>query len=222
MDLDLKILVYYTTEEVAEHNSAEDCYVIIGQLVYDLTALIVEYRGPLAEPLIAAAGENISHWFDLGTLNVKTFVHPEYNIRVPYTPMGRFVHVPPSEPVSSWSTNIVNPWWRNPQYIVGKVSQKARQIRVVNFLTSQEHILKICIEETLMEVLRRYLAFNSHAESYTWKSLVKGKLVSLNMHQTLEENGIVDEEAIFEELGIELDECIPTLHLYFNDDLTVA
>lgn len=34
----------------------------------DLTELIVANRGPLADPLIAAAGTDVSHWFSLAQL----------------------------------------------------------------------------------------------------------------------------------------------------------
>lgn len=34
----------------------------------DLTELIIANRGPLADPLIAAAGTDISHWFSLSSL----------------------------------------------------------------------------------------------------------------------------------------------------------
>lgn len=31
---------------------------------------------------------------------------------------GRFIHVPPSEPCTTWNTNFGVPWWRNPKYVV--------------------------------------------------------------------------------------------------------
>ena len=64
----------------------------------------------------------------------------------------------------------------------------------------------------------RYLELNNHAASYTWKRL--GKV--LDMSKNLAENGIIDDRAELLELGIDLDEYIPALHLYFNDDLTIA
>ena len=41
------------------------------------------------------------------------------------------------------------------------------------------------------------------------------------MNLTLLENGIIDETKECEELGIDPDEYIPAIHLYFNDDLTI-
>lgn len=42
------------------------------------------------------------------------------------------------------------------------------------------------------------------------------------MDKTLEENEIPDEASEFERLSIEEEFYFPILHLYFNDDLTVA
>eukprot|EP00752_Nemacystus_decipiens_P004964 g4516.t2 len=48
------------------------------------------------------------------------------------------------------------------------------------------------------------------------------KFVPAHMDQTLEENGIVDDDVAFEKLGIDDDGYMPVLHIYFNDDLTIA
>ena len=68
------------------------------------------------------------------------------------------------------------------------------------------------------EILDRYLSHNSHAYSYTWKRLGK----PLNMALTLGENGIVDESDELISLGMDPEEYIPAIHLYFDDDLTMA
>ncbi len=67
----------------------------------------------------------------------------------------------------------------------------------------------------------RYLEeFNFHVKSYTWKRLGK----PLNMKKTVIENGVLEAEALDEmlHLGIDPDDHVPTLHIYFNDDLTEA
>jgi hypothetical protein len=46
-------------------------------------------------------------------------------------------------------------------------------------------MLAVCAEESLAEVRSRYIKYNAHALSYTWKRLGR----SLNMELTLEENG---------------------------------
>lgn len=111
---------YYTSDEVAMHNCAEDCWVSIFDNVYDITKLILANRSVLSEPLIREAGKSISHWFNEKTKDVKTFIDPVQNIEMPYTPHGRFIHVPPSDP-REWSTKYELPWWKDESYIVGRV-----------------------------------------------------------------------------------------------------
>jgi hypothetical protein len=84
-------------------------------------------------------------------------------------------------------------------------------------LSKQDDTIKVAKEETMNEILDRYLPLNSHAASYTWKRLCQ----PLDMDLTLEENGIEDETDEYKELNIEPDSYIPCIHLYYNDDLTV-
>ena len=42
------------------------------------------------------------------------------------------------------------------------------------------------------------------------------------MSLNLEQNGIPDEREELVELDIQDDEYIPAIHMYFNDDLTIA
>jgi len=79
-------------------------------------------------------------------------------------------------------------------------------------------VLEVASEESINEILDRYTPINSHAASYTWKRL--GKV--LDMAKNLTENGMIDEREELTELGINHDEYIPAIHLYFNDDLTIA
>ncbi len=68
---------YFTQEEIAQHNSGDDCWVSIFDKVYNLTSLIANNRNALSMPLIEAAGTNISHWFNEKTGDYKTFVDPK-------------------------------------------------------------------------------------------------------------------------------------------------
>ena len=70
----------------------------------------------------------------------------------------------------------------------------------------------------MTEVLHRYLLYNQHAASYTWK--YDGR--NLDMDKTLDDNGIKDEDEEFYELGMNADQHLQSIHLYFNDDLTEA
>ena len=85
-------------------------------------------------------------------------------------------------------------------------------------LTKHDDVLEVCSEETLNEILDRYLELNEHAASYTWKRLGR----PLDMDRTLEENEIPDETAEYLDLGIDEEAYVPAVHLYFNDDLTIA
>ena len=42
------------------------------------------------------------------------------------------------------------------------------------------------------------------------------------MNKNLVENGVADETATFEDLHVPTEAFIPVLHVYWNDDLTVA
>lgn len=44
----------------------------------------------------------------------------------------------------------------------------------------------------------------------------------MNMTLTLAENGIPDESATMENLNIDEEQHLPILHVYYNDDLTIA
>ncbi len=88
---------------------------------------------------------------------------------MPYTPNGIFLHVPPPEPVTDWRNDFGTPWWRDEQYCIGNLSACTRKIQVVNTLNQQSTNLEVCSEETLGEILDRYLDYNAHAGSYTWK-----------------------------------------------------
>ena len=85
-------------------------------------------------------------------------------------------------------------------------------------LTTHEDILEVASEESINEILDRYLEINTHAASYTWKRLGR----ELDMNKNLSQNDIPDETEELLELGIDLDDYIPAIHLYFDDDLTIA
>ena len=77
---------------------------------------------------------------------------------------------------------------------------------------------QVCSEEILDEILERYLKYNAHANSYTWK--YDGN--NLDMKRTLSENGIKDDDEDFYILSMNDDTFLQAIHLYFNDDLTEA
>eukprot|EP00439_Symbiodinium_sp_Y106_P050358 s1466_g6.t1 len=174
------------------HNTSHDCWVSFFGKVYDLTPLLKEYDGPLAQPIIAAAGSDISFWFDEATGKPKMHVNPDTGLQEIYCPWGRYIHAAASGmtcsqgPESDWGTDFAVAWWENPRYLIGLRSARTRK---VNLLTKQKNTLEVPVEETVTEIQERYLEHNAHAGSYTWKRLGK----PLNMEKTLAENGMEDE-----------------------------
>ncbi|CAN0405070.1 unnamed protein product [Ascophyllum nodosum] len=254
---------YYTPQDVALHNCAEDCWISLFGQVFDLTEMVLSNRGPFVDSLIMAAGTDVSHWFSIATpaqkgrkqarsvktgkvipsdaanlggndggkfsprsskqtYEPRTYVNPQTGLTVPYLPMGRFLHVPPNFPTTKWRTNLGLPWWRDQKRVIGKLTRKARPLRVLNVLTQQEGHLLVACEDTMDDILERYLEQNAHARSYTWKVLQDGAFVPAVMGKTLEENGIVDDDLELERLGLDEDGFTPVIHIYFNDDLTIA
>ena len=102
--------------------------------------------------------------------------------------------------------------------MIGNLTKRTRPIRIINTLTKHDDVLTVGSEEILNEILDRYLELNQHAASYTWKRLGR----PLDMEKNLEQNDIPDDRDEFISYGIDEDEYIPAIHLYFNDDLTIA
>lgn len=55
--------------------------------------------------------------------------------------------------------------------MVGRLTRKVLKVRIINTLTRHDDVLECAHEETLNEILDRYLSINVHAASYTWKRL---------------------------------------------------
>lgn len=218
---------FFTTKEVRDHAFADDAFVSLNGKVLDLTPLIQKYlKRPkyafLVQPLIEAAGTDISHWWDPENDDMRTCVEENTGMRTYFQPHGRFAHVPTIYPDSNIDVEYDIPWWKDPQYVVGVLTRKTRKIRIVNTLNSHEITLEVCAEETLQEIIDgRFLQINAHANSYTWKRL-DPKPRELDLSKTLEENGIQDETEAFESLGLNAEYYIPAIHIYFDDDLTEA
>lgn len=133
---------FFTPSEVAQHNRPEDCWVSFLGEVYDLTKVVKANPGVLSEPILRAAGSDISHWFDDDTRDIRSWTNPVTNAQEYYTPQGRFVGVPPQGPVTGVDTTSDLPWWRNSVLKVGFLSKKTRTIRLKNILTQQ--VRSIC------------------------------------------------------------------------------
>ena len=88
-------------------------------------------------------------------------------------------------------------------------------------MNQQEDIIDVCSEDDITTIMNnRYMEYNKHGGSYTWKALVHDTIINLDMNQTLQQNCIIDESESFEKVGLEVNFYLPTLLLYYNDDFT--
>ena len=204
--------------EVMAHNTSQDCWVSFLGHVYDLTSLVKDHSNEFEyQPIIKAAGTDISHWFNPKTGDIRTIIDPETELETPHLAVTELLDVPKVDPGLGF-VPPAKPWWKDESRIIGNLSKKPRWIRIVNTLTKLEDKIEVAGEESLWDILARFKKINSHAESYTWKFL--GRM--LTMEKTLDQNGIFDESAKFARLNLDYDMYIPSIMIYFNDDLTVA
>ncbi|GBF98786.1 hypothetical protein Rsub_11368 [Raphidocelis subcapitata] len=228
---------YYTPQEVSMHNTPNDCWVSFLGGVYDLTRVLKasgKWVGLQIESCSVSTAQRqqrrLRRRFDPATGDVRTYVHPDTQLRVPYCPQGEFVHLSPMWPCTEVDCGGQQPWWRDPLLRVGTLSDATRVVRIKNVLTGQEDALEVPGEEVVAEVQQRYLAANAHAGSYAWKALVRRggapsaplEWAELDLNKTLDANGLPDERAAYEAAGLPGDEAVPVLHVYWCDDLTVA
>jgi hypothetical protein len=149
----------------------------------------------------------------------KRAVDSQKNLFWWHCPLGRYLHIPPITPDSNWDSESFSlPWWKDESLRIGKLTEKTRKLRVINLYTKDDDVIDVCSEETLNEILDRYLDLNEHAASYTWKRLGR----PLDMDRNLEDNEIPDETAELIDLNINEHAYIPAVHIYYNDDLTIA
>eukprot|EP01086_Lenisia_limosa_P013824 TRINITY_DN4340_c0_g1_i1.p1 TRINITY_DN4340_c0_g1~~TRINITY_DN4340_c0_g1_i1.p1 ORF type:complete len:233 (+),score=35.62 TRINITY_DN4340_c0_g1_i1:59-757(+) len=204
---------YYTPTEVAAHNHLQDCWLTWNGAVYDLTGLVRDQKSEDVEVIVNHAGTDVSHWFDPKTKNLRRHIDPTTGIECYFCPDGHFLDIPPRFPSSEWSTideDGSRPWWLSQKYLIGLLTSAARKILIVNTLTQQEHILEVCEEDTIDDIRTKYLAYNSHSNSYVWKRLGK----ELDLALTLSENGVADEAKDFVALDMSPSTYIPALHIY--------
>jgi hypothetical protein len=56
------------------------------------------------------------------------------------------------------------PWFKNPLYCIGKLTKRMRKIRIINMLTKDEHIFKVCSEDKISVIQERFMSINEHAK----------------------------------------------------------
>ncbi|KAL1137896.1 hypothetical protein AAG570_009591 [Ranatra chinensis] len=207
---------YFKLSEVVIHNRPDDCWVILDGIVKDLTPLVRDFKDTREVlPIVALAGKDISHWFDKNG-DIRQYVNPLTNLLVPYLPHGPLPHMcDVLMPNTDWSPLPFEPWWKDSSYNVGRITKNCRPVRIMNMGFGQEVALNVCEEDTLEDILARYIPFNENANHYTWKFETR----KLKMRKTLEENEIPDRKECFRKLGLPDDLYVPCLQLYYNDDM---
>ncbi|XP_068629631.1 cytochrome b5 domain-containing protein 1 [Battus philenor] len=166
----------------------------------------------LAMTVLAYAGKDISHWFK-GDDWVMYF-HPIVRSNIPFKRHGHGFREP-VVPSTRWRP-ITKPWWLDESIVLGKLTARTRPIRITNTLTSSTVTLEVCSEETIYQIMMRYMPHNTHLHSYTWRHLGK----TLDYNCSLEQNKVYDERDCFNDLALPENIYVPDLLLYYNDDLT--
>ncbi|GBP17205.1 Cytochrome b5 domain-containing protein 1 [Eumeta japonica] len=166
----------------------------------------------LATTILAYAGKDISHWFDGD--DWVTYIHPIVGTRTEYQRHGPGSGRP-VVPSTRWKP-YKKPWWLDPTLVIGKLTAKTRPIRIVNTLTGSTVTIEVCSEETIYQIMLRYLPHNAHAGSYTWR--YRGRRLCYG--GSLQHNGVPDERERYAAVALPDNLHVPALFLYYNDDLT--
>ena len=69
------------------------------------------------------------------------------------------------------------------QYFIGTLTHRSRKITIFNMITDHKDVLEVGSEETIHEILDRYLSINEHAKSYVWKRLGRPLGKDLSRHE---------------------------------------
>lgn len=55
-------------------------------------------------------------------------------------------------------------------YIIGRITESERNIRIINTLTKSEHKMTVCEEDSINDIIGKYKKkYNHHAGGYTWR-----------------------------------------------------
>ncbi|CAF1204131.1 unnamed protein product [Adineta ricciae] len=203
------LVPFYTLNDLAQHNHQTDAWICILDHIYDVTSLVEKVQGTkLYQQLISYSGQDISVWFDEITREPRKRIDP-----YTYEPVSVINNV-------ALLQTFATPFWQTKEYFIGQLSTYPRYIRLIhNFMSDHSYILEVAEEDTIGQIARKFLKYNSHVFSYIWR--YNGQILDYN--KTLTENGIPNEESFHDRYGWRSDnENCPTIILCFSDDLTVA
>lgn len=210
--------VYYTKEDVAQHCTADDCWISHHGRVFNYTSIIKSNPANLVESIVRAAGGDITSWFDPTTGDPFIMEDPITGENLYRHPNGLpLLHSCIPYPAMDMPVPPETPWWRDTSYEIGLLSKNSRPLEILNTLTEHRHTIIVPEEETLAEIAARYSRFNSVAlTGYRWKYLGE----DLHMDKTLSENGIKDERDVYLRLNWPQSEWYtPCITLIWKDEL---
>jgi hypothetical protein len=55
----------------------------------------------------------------------KTHISPLTGLRQAYTPYGRYLHIPPTDPAANFDNSFDKSWWQDEQYQVGQLTKES-------------------------------------------------------------------------------------------------
>jgi hypothetical protein len=175
---------YYIRNEVYLHNRLDNCWVIINDTVFDLTAFFKmreDSMNSALEYLVAFAGKDISIYFDDNSCPLRSI--DQY---------GREFCVLPAAAEKTPMREMF--WWQDPIFFIGKLTEQARNIRIINTLTMNSFEITVCEEDTIEQIQDKFLRYNSNCKKYTWrKGPVENEATILNLFLTLTQNGIEED-----------------------------
>ncbi|XP_017151259.1 cytochrome b5 domain-containing protein 1 [Drosophila miranda] len=215
MEQPINKMRYYLKDETVLHNKKDDCWIIIHNNVYDLTPMIrdrLDHWNTNMDYLVAHAGKDLTHFF-----HENGEPRTEISVR---TGRPRVLFPPILEvALSEFAKTNGAMWSQDPFYHIGRLTRRARLIRIINALTAQTVFMTVCDEDTIYDIQQKYKQhYNHHAGSYEWRKFSNGGTAcgQLDLNGTLDENGLIDEE----DCDVELPP--PSIWLYYTDDITIA
>ncbi|XP_034098710.1 cytochrome b5 domain-containing protein 1 [Drosophila albomicans] len=183
--------------------------------MFDLTPMIkdrIDHWNRNMDYLMAHAGKDLSHLFHENG-EPRTEISPSSgHPRVLFPPILEVA-------ISDFARSKHAMWSQDNFYHIGRITRRARRLRIINTLTAKVQFMNVCDEDSIYDIQQKYKArYNHHAGSYEWRKFSNGAKYCgvLNLNGNLDENGLTDAE----ESDVELPP--PSIWLYYTDDLTIA
>jgi hypothetical protein len=86
---------------------------LLSRECWDLTNLVQGYSNDEEyQPIIRAAGSDISHWFNLATKSIRTAIDRETEMEIPHLAVPTFLHVPKVN-LKTGVVPLLQPWGQN-------------------------------------------------------------------------------------------------------------